>query len=336
MEYRLLGLSGLRISTICLGTARFGIAPVEADATKLVQRALDLGINFIDTANSYGNQTRFDREGVPKAEQRKSAEELVGDALRGGHRHDVIIASKVQEKVGEGPNDGGPAGGGLTRKHIMEQVEQTLRRLQTDYIDIYYMHHVDPTTPLDQTMRTFEDLVRQGKVRYIALSNFPAWKMMEALWVSDRLALNPPVCMEMRYNLLDRGIEHEILPACQQYGLSITAWSPIAGGLFAGPEIRSREYIGRRRIQRWEGPAFSETDTLIAERFDECCEQWGVPYVEAGLAWLLSRPTVACAIIGAEDIAELEAAIPAAESKLDAEQLATLDQIAPPPPRPFF
>lgn len=336
MEYRLLGLSGLRVSTICLGTAWFGVSPTDDKTNDLVHRALDLGINFIDTANSYGNQTRFDREGVPPAEMRRSAEESVGLALRGGRRHDVIIASKVQERVGDGPNDGGPYGGGLTRKHIMAQIEQTLRRLQTDYIDVYYAHHIDPTTPLDQTMRTLEDLVRQGKVRYIALSNFSAWKMMEALWISDRLSINPPVCMEMRYNLIDRGIEQEIVPACQQYGLSITAWSPIAAGLFATPEVRQRQYIGRRRMVRQEGPAFSETGMRAAQLFDEHCERWGLPHVQTALAWVLSRPAVSCAIVGSESVDELEDAVDAAELKLDPEQLAALDDIAPPAPRPFM
>lgn len=174
MQYRLLGTSGVRVSTLCLGTAFLGIVPREAEAPSLVACALDAGINFIDTANSYGNQTRFDRPEIPVAAERPSSEELVGRGVR-GRRHDVVIATKVQESVGTGPNDGGAQGGGLSRKHIMAQCERSLRRLDTDYIDVYYAHHPDPATPLDQTMRAFDDLVRQGKVRYPALSNFPAW-----------------------------------------------------------------------------------------------------------------------------------------------------------------
>jgi aryl-alcohol dehydrogenase-like predicted oxidoreductase len=193
MQYRLLGRSGLRVSSVCLGTAFFGITPLEDGVDALVGRALDLGITFFDTANSYGNQTRFDRPGIPPAAERKSSEELLGRALKGRHRYDVIVATKVQEKMAEGPNDGGPAGGGLTRKHIVAQCEQSLRRLQTDYIDVYYAHHPDPTTPLDQTLRAFDELVKQGKVRYPALSNFASWQLIKALWLcsGDGDALQP-------------------------------------------------------------------------------------------------------------------------------------------------
>jgi len=211
VRYTLLGRTGVRVSTLCLGTAFLGIAPLEADAPRLVARAIDGGVNFLDTANSYGNQTRFDRPGIPPAADRPSSEELVGRGVR-GRRHEVVIATKVQERVGDGPNDGGPAGGGLTRRHIMSQCERSLRRLGTDYIDVYYAHHPDPTTPLDQTLRAFDDLVHQGKVRYPALSNYPAWELTRALWLADRLRLDPPVAMEMPYNLLDRGVDRDALP----------------------------------------------------------------------------------------------------------------------------
>src|SRR5919198_67784 len=175
MEYRLLGASGVRVSALCVGASRFGISPLAADVDALVGRALELGINFFDTANSYGNQARFDRPALPPWTERASSEELLGRALR-GRRREVVIATKVQEKVGEGPNDGGPLGGGLTRRHIVAQCERSLRRLGTDDIDVYYAHHPDPTTPLDQTLWAFDALVHQGKVRFPALSNYSAWQ----------------------------------------------------------------------------------------------------------------------------------------------------------------
>ena len=168
MRYSTLGSTGIKVSCIGLGTATFGVAPFESDAGRLVGRALDLGINLIDTANSYGNQARFDRTGAPPAEARASAEEIVGRAL-GARRRDVVLCSKVMEPVGAGPNERG-----LSRRHIFNQVEASLRRLGTDHLDLYYAHHPDPATPIEQTLRAFDDLVHQGKIRYATLSTYPA------------------------------------------------------------------------------------------------------------------------------------------------------------------
>jgi 1-deoxyxylulose-5-phosphate synthase len=168
MRYGTLGNTGVKVSCIGLGTATFGVAPFEGDARRLVGRALDLGINLIDTANSYGNQARFDRAGAPPAEARASAEEIVGRAL-GARRHDVVLCSKVMEPVGAGPNERG-----LSRRHIFNQIEASLRRLGTDHLDLYYAHHPDPATPIEQTLRAFDDLVHQGKIRYATLSTYPA------------------------------------------------------------------------------------------------------------------------------------------------------------------
>ncbi|MDT5081480.1 MAG: 1-deoxyxylulose-5-phosphate synthase, partial [Mycobacterium sp.] len=175
MKYKYLGNTGMRVSALCLGTGPFGVAPLAEDATPLVHRALDLGINFVDTANSYGNFARIDRPGAPPADARDSAEVIVGRALK-GRRDDVVLASKVREVVGTGVLDVG-----LSRRHIMQQVERSLRALQTDYLDIYHMHGPDPRTPIDETLRAMDDLVRQGKIRYIGLSNFSAWRVAAAL-----------------------------------------------------------------------------------------------------------------------------------------------------------
>jgi aryl-alcohol dehydrogenase-like predicted oxidoreductase len=329
MQYRLLGNSGIRVSALCLGTAFFGIAPRESDAPALVQRALDRGINFVDTSNSYGNQTRFDRPGIPPAAERPSSEELVGRAIK-GRRHNVVLATKVQEKVGEGPNDGGPTGGGLTRKHIVAQCERSLRRLGTDYVDVYYAHHPDPTTPLEQTLRAFDDLVRDGKVRYPALSNFAAWQLTRAMWIADRRNLNPPVAMEMPYSLLDRQIERDVVPACLEFGVGITAYSPLAAGLLAG-RYASGANEGETATARFRpGHVFPPAQVAAAGRVAELARAWGEPATRVALAWLLSRPALVSAIVGPETAAQLEELAPAAELALTDEQVRDLEEAAVP------
>lgn len=327
MRYTLLGRTGVRVSTLCLGTAFLGIAPLEADAPRLVARAIDGGVNFLDTANSYGNQTRFDRPGIPPAADRPSSEELVGRGVR-GRRHEVVIATKVQERVGDGPNDGGPAGGGLTRRHIMSQCERSLRRLGTDYIDVYYAHHPDPTTPLDQTLRAFDDLVHQGKVRYPALSNYPAWELTRALWLADRLRLDPPVAMEMPYNLLDRGVERDVVPACLALGVSITAYSALAEGLLTGRYTPAGDGAAADEppaVRHGADHRFPESRLAAASRLVRLSAEWGYPPAHPALAWLCSRPAVAAAIVGPETESQLDALLPAADLVLSDEQLRTLD-----------
>ena len=258
MQYVTLGNTGVRVSRICIGTAALGVAPREEDAPALFNQALDLGINFFDTANSYGDQPRFSRPGAPPAEQRKSAEEILGLALK-GHRHDVIIASKVQERVLPGPNGGGSDGGGLTRVHIMRIIERTLKRLGTDYLDLYYWHAPDPSTPVDQTLRAMDDLVRQGKIRYFALSNFPAWQMTEIVMRSRMLGLYEPVATQMRYSMAARVIEEEVVPACRRFGLGLTCYSPLAGGLLTGLDTLESRAVSTLGDQRWlegRGPGF--------------------------------------------------------------------------------
>jgi len=324
MEYRLLGASGVRVSALCVGASRFGIAPLAADVDALVGRALDLGINFIDTANSYGNQARYDRPGVPPWTDRLSSEEYVGRALK-GRRHDVVLATKVQERMGNGPNDGGPSRGGLTRRHIMFMCEQSLRRLQTDHIDVYYAHHPDPTTPLDQTLRALDDLVRQGKVRYPALSNFPAWQMTHALWLCDQQGLDRPVAMEMPYNLFNKSIESEVVPACQAFDVGIVTYTSLTMGLLTGtyrpgepPPPRSRGSFGM--------PAYlSEPRKEAVARLAALGTEWGHATSQVALAWLLGRPGITSAIVGSETIAQLEEVVPAVGVRLSAEQVAQVE-----------
>lgn len=316
MEYALLGPSGMRVSRLCIGTATFGAVPAGTDAEAVIHAALDAGINFIDTANSYGHMPKFDRPGVP--DQREAAEQIVGRALK-GRRDDVVLATKSQEPIGPGANDRG-----LSRKHVYRQVENSLRRLQTDYLDVYYAHHPDPDTPLEQTLRAYDDLIRQGKVRCVALSTYPAWELVHALWLTSERNLNSPVCAQVRYNLVDRAVEAEVIPACLRFGLSVVTFSSLHGGLLAGDDALAREYVGWKR---WGQGGFTDIELGVARRLVATCREWGAAPNEAALAWLLTRPAVASAIIGPESPAEVMANIKALDVTLDPEQLATLETL---------
>jgi 1-deoxyxylulose-5-phosphate synthase len=327
MQYRVLGPSGVRVSALCLGTAAFGVAPLEEDVAALVHRAVDAGINFFDTANSYGNQGRFDRPSAPAAAQRKSAEELLGKSLR-GLRHDVIVSTMVQERVLGGVNGGGLHGGGLTRRHIVQQVELSLRRLQTDYIDVYHAHHPDPTTPVEQSFRAFDDLIRQGKVRYVALSGYSAWELTEVLWTCDRLRLYAPVCHQVQYSLVRRESERDVLLACQRFNLPITAASPLGGGVLAGAATLERPFVGARR---WGSRLpISARQRRLAQDLDELSRAWGHHPAQVALAWLLAQPNIASAVVGPECVEELNTCVAAVHLTLTPEQLAALDGLGQP------
>jgi aryl-alcohol dehydrogenase-like predicted oxidoreductase len=213
MDYRRLGRAGLKVSEICLGTMTFGNGADQDEASRMVGTALDAGVNFFDTANSYV-------AGV--------SETMLGEALK-GRRQDAVVASKVFNPMGGRPNDSG-----MSRLHIKQQVEDSLRRLQTDYIDVYYIHHVDAQTPLEEMLRAFDDLVRQGKILYTACSNYETWRMMEALWLSDTHGWARFDAYQPQYSLVVRDIDEEIVPACEAKGLGLVAWSPLAGGYLAG------------------------------------------------------------------------------------------------------
>jgi aryl-alcohol dehydrogenase-like predicted oxidoreductase len=318
VQYKQLGRTGVKVSAVSLGTATFGVAPLERDCDRLIGRALDLGINMIDMANSYGNQARFDRPGAPASADRRSAEEIVGTALK-GRRNGLILCSKVMEPVGDGPNDAG-----LSRRHIFQQLERSLRQLQTDHLDVYYAHHPDAETPIDETVRAFDDLVRQGKLRYYALSTYPAWQVVDALWKAERCGANAPVCLQTQYNLARREPELDVVPVCLSNGLSLTVFSPLAGGLFAGPAKRTEAFVGRRR---WGGTPFTDREVALAEQVERLAQQHGQSPAALALAWLISKPVVASAIVGAENVEQLEANAAAGDLALPAELIAALDEI---------
>jgi 1-deoxyxylulose-5-phosphate synthase len=238
MQYSVLGTTGVKVSRICLGTATFGVAPTAQDADRVVGAAIDLGINFVDTADVYGNMPVFDRPGALAAADREPAEQILGRALR-GRRDEMVIATKSNGIVGLDINDRG-----LSRRHIIRQVETSLRRLETDYIDLYYAHDSDPDTPLEQTLAAYDDLIRQGKIRYVGLSNHPAWQVTQALWIADDRRQQAPVAAQVKYNLIDRAAERELAPACQQFGLSLVPYAPLHGGLLADLAVLDRDVAG--------------------------------------------------------------------------------------------
>jgi aryl-alcohol dehydrogenase-like predicted oxidoreductase len=322
MQYAILGPTGVRVSRICLGTATFGVAPSAQDADRLVGEALDLGINFVDTADTYGNMPVFDRPGAPAAADRAPAEEILGRALR-GRRDEVVLATKSHGHVRPGINDRG-----LSCRHIIRQVETSLRRLGTDYIDLYYAHNPDPDTPLEQTLAVYDDLIRQGKIRYVGLSNFPAWQVTHALWIADDRRQHAPVATQVKYNLIDRVAERELAPACERFALSIVPYAPLHGGLLADLRVLDREVAGD---QRFAGPGFSDAEIALAREVDTLSREWGLAPYQISLAWLLSQPAVASVIVGAETSEELRANATAADVHLEPMQLDTLTALAKKP-----
>jgi aryl-alcohol dehydrogenase-like predicted oxidoreductase len=314
MDYAFLGPTGVRVSKICLGTATFGVAPDVEEAQRVVHAALDVGIDFFDTANVYGATPTFDRPGAPPAAERESAEQILGRALA-GRRDQVVIATKCGERRFD------PAAG-LSRRYVIQEVEQSLRRLGTDYIDLYYAHFPDPDTPLEQTLSVYDDLVRQGKLRYVALSNHPAWQVTHAMWIADdRHLAAAPVCVQVKYNLIDRTAEHELAPACVQFGLSIVPFGPLHGGLLASTQVEEREFSGDKRFG---GAGFTEIELEIGRAVERLSQDWSLAPYQVSLAWLLSRPVVASVIVGAETEEEIVANATAADVKLDGAQLDAL------------
>lgn len=332
MKYAVLGTSGMRVSRLVLGTATFGVAPDERAADQLIGAAIDAGINVIDTANAYGNLAHFDRQGGPPAAQRRSAEEIIGASL-GGRRDSLLLCTKASEPVGPGVNDSG-----LSRRHLIEQIDQSLRRLRTDHVDVFYAHHPDPDTPLEETLCVLDDLARAGKTRSYGLSTYPAWQTMHALWLCDRRNLRAPSCLQVRYNLVARQPESDLVPLAREFGLAILAFSPIAGGLLTTAVDRQRPYAGEIR---WGGGAFTASQIAAAEELERLAHAWKQTPARLALAWLLRRPAVAAAIIGPESADELAANVAAVDlaEELEEPQLAALDAIGAagivdPSPRP--
>jgi len=314
MELRPLGRTGVRVAPICIGTMNFGNPTPEEEAARIIDRALDAGLTLIDTANSYNAG---------------ESEAVIGRALKAsGRRHEAVLATKAHFPTGPGPNDRGNS-----RLHLMRAVEDSLRRLQVDHIDLYQMHRPDPLTPVEETLGALTDMVRQGKVRYVGCSTHPAWRVMEALAASERHGLVRYVSEQPPYNLLDRRIENELVPLCQAHGLAIIPWSPLAQGVLAGRYASAADVPPDSRAAL-RGGIYAErvTDRGIAvgERFVALARERGVPPAQLALRWTMDQPGITAPIFGPRTLAQLEAILPALDLTLDAELLAACDALVPP------
>ncbi len=314
MDYRSLGRTGVMVSPLCLGAMNFGMPADEQTSMQIINRALDGGINFIDTANVYN---------VGESER------IVGKALKeNGKRDLVVLATKVNGVMGPGPNQRG-----ISRYHIMSSCEDSLRRLQTDHIDLYQIHRPSFTIPQDETLRALDDLVRQGKVRYIGSTTHPAWKLMEALATSERLNLARYVTEQPPYNLLDRRIENELVPLCQSYGIGIIPWSPLAGGVLAGRYHPGEKPPSDSRLARKQGifvERVTERAVAVAERAASLARERGLTVAQFALLWVKDQPAITAPIIGPRTVAQLEDLLPVLEMKLADADRTALDELNPP------
>jgi aryl-alcohol dehydrogenase-like predicted oxidoreductase len=315
MEYRSLGRTGVQVSPLCLGGMLFGEQTDEAEALAIIDRALDAGLNFVDTANIY---------------TRGHSEAIIGRALRrDGRRARVVLATKVHGRM----DDDDPNAWGNSRRHILEQCEASLRRLQTEVIDLYQLHRPLSTIPIDETLRALDDLVRSGKVRYLGTSTFAAWQLVEALWVSKELGLHRVVCEQPPYHLLDRRIERELVPMAQTYGVALIPWSPLAGGFLSGKYRRGETAPpGSRLGQNHEGadPHFTDATFQVLDVVTALAHEQGATPSQVALAWVAQQPGVTSAIIGPRTRAHLEDCLGAMHVRLTAEDRARLDAVTPP------
>ncbi len=314
MEYRNLGRTGLKVSPLCLGTMNFGWTAGEQDAYDVFSAAAEAGVNFIDTADIYS----FWASGVGIAET------FLGNWLQKQPRSQFVIATKVRGPMGEGPNDRG-----LSRAHILDAVEGSLQRLQTDYIDLYQVHAPDDSTPLDETLRALDDLVRAGKVRYVGCSNFEAWRLCKSLWISDVQGWARFDCLQPHYNLVVRApFERELQRLCREEGVGVIPWSPLAGGFLTGKYRRNAEVPEGSRAEDSERVRayFTENNFDLIEAMDGLAQAKGCTIAQLALAWLLANPAVTSPIVGANSVEQLHSSLGALEVELSPEEKAKLDQ----------
>ncbi len=319
MKYNLLGNTGLKVSELCLGTMTFGGRGFwtaigtqdQQTADNLIRRAVEAGINFIDTANVYS-------EGL--------SEEITGRAIRnlGLRRDDLVSATKVRGRMGEGPNDVG-----LTRKHIFDQIDASLKRLQLDHVDLYQIHSYDPLTPLEETLDALNDLVRSGKVRYIGASNLAAWQLMKALSHSAHHRIAKFVSLQAYYTIAGRDLEREIIPLLKDQQTGLMVWSPLAGGLLSGKYSRAEEAKGDGRRANFDFPPVNKERAFnIIDVLQELAPQKNATVAQLALAWLLHQPAVTSVIIGANKIEQLEDNLKAPAVNFTEEELKRLDEVS--------
>jgi len=313
MQYTHLGRTGLSVSRLCLGTMNFGPQTSEADSFAIMDQALEQGINFFDTANVYGRKLG---EGV--------TEQIIGRwlAQAGKRREQIVLATKVYNKMGNGPNERG-----LSAYHIRQACEDSLRRLQTDHIDLYQMHHIERSTPWEEIWQAMEQLVREGKVLYVGSSNFAGWDIATAQCTASARHFMGLVAEQSLYNLSARTIELEVIPACRHYGLGLIPWSPLGGGLLGGALQKAN--AGRRADENMQQTI--EKNRAKLEAYEGFCKKLGEQPADVALAWLLSNPIVTAPILGPRTVEQLTGSLRALEIKLSDEQQQQLDQIWPGP-----
>ncbi len=314
-DYRPFGRTGVKVSPLTLGCMMFGRKTELEDSVRIIDRALDAGINIVDTSNSYS---------------RGVSEQFTGEALkRNGKRDKIFLCTKVHMKM----DDTDPNQQGSSRRHIIEQAEASLRRLQTDHIDLYQIHRPAPDTAIDETLRALDDLVRSGKVRYIGTTTFAGWQVVEALWASKELGLSRFISEQPPYNLLDRRIERELLPVAQTFGLAVIPWSPIGGGLLSGKYRRGQPIPSDARFATpspMQSRRFNERVYDVIEPLSELAAEKGVPLSRLALAWTIHQPGITSPIIGPRTLEHLEDALLALDVTFTPEDLKRIDEIIPP------
>ena len=324
MEYKNFGRTGVKVSQLCLGCMNFGGRQNETESIRIIHEALGVGINYLDTANVYGHEPLRFEIGRGRSEQ------IVGKALKDGQRENVFLATKVHYEMGSDPN-----ASGNSRRHIIEQCEASLRRLNTEYIDLYQLHGSNNDIPIDESLRALDDLIRSGKVRYIGTSGFAAWELMEALWVADRHGLNRFVSEQAPYNLLDRRIERELIPMLQTYDIALVPWAPSAGGFFSEQYQRDTQVPKGSRYEAFWPGFYRESFDQKKQVFDlqeavlGMAKERNVSGYAFALAWCLSQPGVTSPIIGPRTSEQLADSLTALQIKLTEDEIKKLDQIAP-------
>ena len=317
METRRLGRSGLEVSRLALGTMQFGWTAGERTSFAVMDAFRGAGGNLIDTADIYSNWADGNPGGI--------SEEIVGSWLKArGNRHDIVLATKVRGRMWAGPN-----GEGLGRAHIMRAVDDSLRRLQTDYIDLYQTHWFDADTPIEETMRTLDDLVRAGKVRYVGCSNHPAWRLVEALWASDRHGLLSYIALQPHYNLVHREeFEREMAHVVEAHGIGVIPYSPLAGGFLTGKYRPDTPLPESARASSIRDKRFSDRNFALLAKMDEIGRDHGHGIPQLALAWLLANPLVTAPIVGANSVKQLRGSLPALELQLGCEEIEILNQLS--------
>lgn len=309
MEYRKLGKSGLRVSEIGLGTNSFGFPVSESESVSIIGTAMENGINFIDTGDIY-------RKGL--------SEEIIGKAIK-GKRSQVILGTKFGAKLSEYPNDRG-----ASRYHIIQAVEGSLKRLNTDYIDLYYLHYPDPETDIEETIRALDDLVRSGKVRYIGCSNFSAWQLCNALWVSLVKNLESFIVVQMEYNLLNRQIEQEMVPCSKNFGIGIVPHTPLAGGFLSGKYKPGKQAASGSHLDVFDKSQkriINDINFEKLEKLQTLAAEYGHTQLELAFAWLLSHSWISSVIAGVTKIEQLSTNVSSASIKLTTQELEQLDKL---------